>query len=69
MQWKKSIIIILALCLFASHAGLAGEQIVLSPQAGHSNQEQINEAVVVFEGDGMDELIHIGYLRPFINRV
>jgi hypothetical protein len=28
-----------------------------------------NEAVVVFEGDGMDELIHIGYLRPFINRV
>jgi hypothetical protein len=45
MQWKKSIIIILALCLFVSHAGLAGEQIVLSPQAGHSNQEQINEAI------------------------
>lgn len=45
MQWKKSIIIILALCLFVSHAGLAGEQIVLSPQAGHSNQNQINEAI------------------------
>lgn len=45
MQLKKSIIIILALCLFVSHAGLAGEQIVLSPQAGHSNQEQINEAI------------------------
>jgi hypothetical protein len=24
-----------------------------------------NEAVVVFEGDGMDELIYVGYLRPF----
>lgn len=24
-----------------------------------------NEAVVVFEGDGEDELIEIGFLRPF----
>ena len=24
-----------------------------------------NEAVVVFEGDGADEFIKIGYLRPF----
>lgn len=24
-----------------------------------------NEAVVVFEGDGADEFIEIGYLRPF----
>jgi Na+-transporting NADH:ubiquinone oxidoreductase subunit NqrC len=45
MQLKKSIIIILALCLFASQIGLAGEQIVLSPQAGHSNQDQINNAI------------------------
>jgi hypothetical protein len=45
MQLKKSIIIILSLCLFVSQIGLAGEQIVLSPQAGHSNQDQINNAI------------------------
>jgi hypothetical protein len=45
MQLKKSIIIISSLCLFASQIGLAGEQIVLSPQAGHSNQDQINNAI------------------------
>lgn len=45
MQLRKSIIIILTLCLFASQIGLAGEQIVLSPQEGHSNQNRINEAI------------------------
>lgn len=24
-----------------------------------------NEAIVIFEGDGMDELIDVGFLRPF----
>jgi hypothetical protein len=36
---------LLFLFIYLSQIGLAGEQIVLSPQEGHSNQNQINEAI------------------------
>lgn len=36
---------ILLLFIYLSQIGLAGEQIVLSPQEGHSNQNQINAAI------------------------
>jgi len=41
----KKLFFILLLFIYLSQNGLAGEQIVLSPQGGHSNQKQINEAI------------------------
>lgn len=44
MRLRKLLFILITI-VYMSQIGLAGEQIVLSPQAGHSNQEQINEAI------------------------
>ena len=41
----RQLLFILLLFIYLSQIGLAGEQIVLSPQEGHSNQNQINEAI------------------------
>ena len=41
----KNLFFVLLLFIYLSQIGLAGEQIVLSPQGGHSNQKQINEAI------------------------
>lgn len=41
----KNIIFILLLFLYAVQLAHAGEQIILSPDSGHSNQEQINRAL------------------------
>ncbi|MDD3069281.1 MAG: right-handed parallel beta-helix repeat-containing protein [Bacilli bacterium] len=41
----RKLFFILLLFIYLSQIGLAGEQIVLSPQGGHSNQKQINEAI------------------------
>lgn len=43
MQWKKSTFILFVLCLSAN---LAQAQVTLSPDGGHSNQNQINEALL-----------------------
>ncbi|MDD2286989.1 MAG: hypothetical protein PHQ11_16505, partial [Paludibacter sp.] len=59
MRNLKKIIFILLLILYSVGLAQAGEQITLSPDSGHSNQNQINAALEkgdVFLGPGVYEV-------------
>ena len=63
----KKIIFLLLLILYSVELAQAGEQITLSPDGGHSNQNQINEALKkgdVFLNAGVYEIDGPIYVYP-----